>query len=51
MVKMEIDGVSVEPAPAPSKETTNTSEISSNYINICDSDYLNVFNPGGDSNG
>ena len=51
MLKKEIDGVSLETTPAPSKETTNTSEISSNYFNICDSDYLNVFKPGGDSNG
>ena len=50
VVKMEIDGESLETAPAPSKETINTSGINSNYFNICNSDYLNVIKAG-DING
>ena len=51
LIKIRIDGDSSETAPAPSKETTNTSETSSiNYNNICYSDYLNIIAVG-DSNG
>lgn len=50
MIKIRIDGDSSETAPAPSKETTNTSGINSNYNNICNSDYLNVIKAG-DSDG
>lgn len=50
LIKIRIDGDSSETAPAPSRETTiNTSE-SVNYINICNSEYLNIFKVG-DTNG
>ena len=50
LIKIRIDGDSSETAPAPSKETTNTSETSVTYINICNSDYLNIIAVG-DNNG
>lgn len=50
MVEIRVDGDLVETAPAPSKETINTSGINSNYFNICNSDYLNVIKAG-DING
>ena len=50
VIKLRIDGESLETAPAPSKETMNTSETSIRYNNICYSAYINVFEVG-DING